>query len=147
MDLHIFWSDEASKFLPDKPTYAVRIFMSGLKEMPKLQESPHYLAIQEYTFDDNDGPLRAGPVSITPEIAESIVLDFAQYRDRVSALLVHCSKGINRSPAVAIALSETFELENDTESLKKIFTQRNQEVYRAITRAGLLCAAKKKWWR
>lgn len=136
MDLHIFWSDEASKFLPDKPTYAVRIFMSGLKEMPKLQENPHYLAIQEYTFDDNDGMFQVGPLSITPEIAEHIVLDFAKYRDRVSALLVHCSRGRNRSPSVAIALSEIFQLGNDTETLKRNFPHANREVYRAIMQAG-----------
>lgn len=111
--------------------------MSGQTGMEKLQESPHYVAIQEYTFDDNDGPhIQVGPVSITEEIAGSIVIDFAKYRDRVSALLVHCGRGRNRSPSVAIALSEIFHLGNDTKALKRNFPDANQEVYHAIMKAG-----------
>lgn len=109
MDLHILSLDVAEKFVPDKPTYALRIFSSRRTYEP-LPANPLYLRISEYIFDDNVGPFQAGPISITDDIAREMVIDFAKYRDQVSALLVQCDRGINRSPAVAVALNDVFGL-------------------------------------
>ena len=140
MDLHILSSFKAEKFMPSKPTYALRIFSSNhpslpIPEKPKLQASNHYIGIGEYTFDDNEWRAVVGPVSITEEIADSIVQTIEQFRHRMEALIVHCGRGINRSPAVAIALNDIFHFGHDSDALKKNFPQFNKDVYRAIKSA------------
>ncbi len=139
MDLHIMSSIGAIKHRPDKPTYAIRIYSSAFYEQVKgykLRESIFYRKIVEYIFDDNDRSFQAGPVTITNALADTIVGDFAENKAQTEALLVHCTQGQNRSPAVVIALNEIFTLGQNSEELCDRFKRYNRAVYRAIMEAG-----------
>ena len=136
MDLHIMSLSEAVGHQPVKPTYAIRIHSSFSDYKPELQKSHFYQRIAEYIFDDNDAFYQAGPVTITENIANALVRDFAESKNGVEALLVHCSRGKNRSPAVAIALNEIFNLGHNSEELKSRFNESNWAVYKAILEAG-----------
>src|SRR3989344_221992 len=85
---------------------------------------------------ENEPLFQAGPVTITEDIADSIVRDFAKHKDNVEALLVHCTRGRNRSPAVAIALNEVFSLGDNSNELKKEFHAYNKHVYKLVFEAG-----------
>jgi predicted protein tyrosine phosphatase len=138
MDLHILSWSEAEKFVPTEPTFAIRIFSSWDAERPCLVKSHLYVWIREYVFDDNNGIFRVWPVDISEEISSRIVADFAVFRDRVAALLVHCSRGINRSPAVAVALNEIFDLGHDSPLLKRTYSppeKWNITVYNSLIEA------------
>lgn len=139
MDLHIMSLRDAIAYVPDKPTHAIRIFSSFSLEARKFelrQASEHYRRIVEYVFDDNFPGFRAGPVSMTPNLADRLVKDFVDHRSQVQALLVHCTHGKNRAPAVAIALNEIFGLGHNTSELKTKFPESNWEIYRTILAAG-----------
>lgn len=139
MDLHILPRKEAIVFVPSKPTYAIRIFSSFHTELDRqllLRPSPNYRRIMEYIFDDNDIGGRSGPIDLTPQMALELVRDFAQHRDTVQALLVHCTLGKNRAPAVGIALNKIFALGKKHEELEKRFAEYNRLVYREILYAG-----------
>lgn len=132
MDLHILDSSGAEHFQPTKPTYAIRISLDGQTPFKELQNSPWYVKIAEYTFDDNYPGCKQGAVTLTPEMADTLVRDFAQFKDSIGALLVHCGQGKNRSPAVGIALNEGFGLGHDTEELKNRHNRYNRYVYKLV---------------
>ena len=136
MDLHILSLSEAVGFQPTKTTYGIRIYASNSQERYDLQESQLYTGTHIYVFDDNERLMRAGPVDITEEIADLLIRDFATQKDRTEALMVHCSRGKNRAPAVAIALNEVFDLGHDTLKLKAKHNGYNKLVYKFILRAG-----------
>jgi len=79
---------------------------------------------------------QTGPTTITKDIADTLVQDFAESRNSVEALLVHCTRGRNRSPAVAIELNEIFGLGHNSEELKDKFNESNWEVYKTILESG-----------
>ncbi|MBW2994805.1 hypothetical protein KY312_00485 [Candidatus Woesearchaeota archaeon] len=134
MELLITNQYAAEKHQPDKPTYAIRIFSSwhDKDDRGQLKESEFYSHIAEYVFDDCDEYYEAGPVYIDEKIAKQIIDDFANNRYGIECLLVHCSLGRNRSPAVAVALNEIFELGNNTEELKQKYNRFNKYVYKII---------------
>lgn len=138
MDLHILSLHKAVEFKPVKPTYAIRIFPSDMTDSHfELEKSFLYKKVVEYTFDDVSPNLfLEGYMLIDDAIADLIVKDFAEYREKVEALLVHCSRGKNRSPAVAIALNELFGLGYDTEKLKIKFPESNWYFYGKLIEAG-----------
>lgn len=131
MDLHIFGARDAREFQPEKPMYVIRIFSRYSHYFDrKPLVSPHYIAVKEYTFDDvwpEYNPERG--IIITDDIAEAILTDFIEGKDSVDALLVHCTRGLNRSPAVGIALNEIFGLGQDTDALKQKYKGATWYVY------------------
>lgn len=131
MDLHIFGAMQAREFQPEKPTYVIRIFSSYSHDFDrKPLVSPHYTAINGYTFDDVwPGMCPRGRIMITEDIAETVLRDFVNAKDSVDALLVHCTRGINRSPAVGIALNEIFGLGHDTDALKEKYPEATWYAY------------------
>lgn len=147
MDLHIFGKWDAQKFQPAKPTYAIRIFSSYSQDFDKkpLTDSPLYHRIVEQTFDDiwpdYLGVGFSNPIMFTEEMAASIIRDFSAHKDSIEALLVHCSRGINRSPAVALALNDIFGLGHDSVRLKAKYKEANWFVYdtlKAVARTIVL---------
>ncbi len=126
---------ESQAHQPVKNTYILRIHSSH-GPMPGLPHPEQYRRVVDYTFDDNDANYHSGPMTITNDIADIIVKDFADHRSWIESLIVHCTKGKNRSPAVAIALNEIFELGHDSSELKRIYKEANGDVYRAILAAG-----------
>ncbi len=137
MELYVLDRWEAESFDPPQQTYAIRIFSSYEPRSTRghLRYSELYKKVAEYVFDDNDEHYKAGSVTITPEIADIIVQDFARHKDSVDILMVHCTQGRNRSPAVAIALNEAFNLGFNTSELKCIFKEYNQYVYKIVSEA------------
>lgn len=135
MDLLVMPWWEAIMYQPEKKTYAIRIFNGEDKEAPKrdpLKSSPLYVCVAEYFFDDNDEFTRCGPVTIDEETARRMIEDFARHRESVECLLVHCFKGQNRSPAVAMALNEIFGLGHDASALRENYQSANKYVYKRI---------------
>ncbi len=129
---------DAVKHIPEPNTYGVRIAseFDFLNILP-LQESENWVKIFEYHFDD----IWPGYPGITPrdamfndDLAQKILSDFQEYKDRVDHLLVHCYAGQSISPAVAIALSEIFNLGHDPEIMKEKYPGYNQFIYEILLR-------------
>lgn len=134
MNIHILSAWDAQDFVPTKPTYGIRIFSTWQLKDPiePLVQSPFYIHVASYIFDDNDThPWRMenGPKWFDSELADLLITDFEKYKDSVDALMVHCSRGINRSPAVAIALNERYSLGQNGDALKQKYEMHNRWVY------------------
>lgn len=135
---------QAVSHCPAKPTYAIRIWSnfddSLFRGMFPLRGSANYKSVREYTFDAvSDQEKRL----LTPEIARQIITDFGEGRSECGELLVHCSKGESRSPAVAIALNEIFSLGEDMEKLKNVYSEANWRVYETILKEAEKLGLKK----
>ena len=139
MDIKIFGWEKASEYVPLEPTYAIRILNGPSwdvnKDYPPLIESPNYKQIKEYTFDDVDLEYCPNPrkdIFIDEKIAGKMLIDFRDGREGCLAFLVHCSRGQNRSPAVAIAFNEIFNLGQDGKVMREIYKARNVYVYEML---------------
>lgn len=133
--------EEAVAYQPQKPTYALRIFPSlfqlEVREFP-LQNSYFYIRVAEYVFDDNETEpfkMESGAAWIDENIAQMILDDFSQHRERIETLLVHCSGGKNRAPAVALALNESFNLGHDSKQLQQQYPEFNRHTHETLKRA------------
>ena len=147
MDLHVLPSADARDFRPDRPSYGIRIASPAYPgDIVTLNESPLWVHVADYFFSDTWPQMMAAgkrlgldqtrEVLFTDEMADGLVLEFDRYRAHCEALVVNCTRGINRSPAVAIALNEAFELGHDTTSLKNQYKESNWHVYRKVLEAG-----------
>ncbi|HIG92779.1 TPA: hypothetical protein HA234_01115 [Candidatus Woesearchaeota archaeon] len=143
---------QASQYQPQVSTLAIRIYdsysgSSNTSDIP-LQPSPHY-QILEYLIDDQDPDyylendptydirrLQQGHALFTPELATQLLHDFEKSQRGCLELLVHCTLGGSRSPAIAIALNEIFQLGNDSEEMKERYKPYNQFVYRLLKEAA-----------
>lgn len=139
MQIHILGYDEAEKHIPKVPTYAIRIwnthgFMRPMGRGP-LINSPNYKKIQSYEFDDISHP-ETGKICFDNNIAKKILIDFQQDFTGCEALLVHCTVGENRSPAVALALNQIFNLGNDSDELYDKFPELSRIVYTKCLQAS-----------
>jgi predicted protein tyrosine phosphatase len=127
MDLHIFRLRDAVEYVPSKPTYAIRLMSSNMAEELRtfpLKDSPLYVRVAEYIFDDVEpGRVERKDILFDERLAERVLREFDQDRRRCEALMVHCVMGQNRSPAVAIALNDIFNLGNDSEELKRKYSK------------------------
>ncbi|EKE28093.1 MAG: hypothetical protein ACD_3C00101G0004 [uncultured bacterium (gcode 4)] len=138
MELRILSLSESVAHTPEKPTYAIRIFNSRehLAHLFNLQKSDNYIWIDCYGFDDNEAHWRqCWPVSINEDIAKKIIENFIKYRERVDSLIVNCTRWINRSPSVAIALNDIFQLWADSDELFAKYPDYNHLVYVTLRRA------------
>jgi predicted protein tyrosine phosphatase len=137
MNIQIAWLMNACDYRPDNPTYAIRIWRPG-NEVFLLASSELWVWQDNYFFDDTWPEDRfrqkEGLQLITDEDAALIVRNFQRVKERVETLLVHCSRWVNRSPAVAIALAEWFWLRNPAEvdELKKVYKDATWYVYRKV---------------
>ncbi len=129
---------EAEKYIPKNPTYAIRILSSFQQRDPKLrfkslQPSSLYRVVHEYFFDDTF-PEIAKPkeVLFSSSLAEKMLRDFVIGRKGCEDLLVHCSLGKNRSPAVAIAFNDIFSLGENGFALSRLYDRSNWFVYNTL---------------
>jgi predicted protein tyrosine phosphatase len=141
MDLHILSRWDAEKFEPNKLTHAIRIFSSydSPSDRKSLRKSALYKHIGQYEFDDNDTHpilVKCGDKWLDEETAKQIISEFKENKGEVEALLVHCSRGENRAPAVTIALNDLFDLDNDSVSLREKYPHTNHFVYEMLMRVG-----------
>ncbi len=149
MDLRILSVLEAVKFVPEVKTATMRIYGGYPPENDcygALERNRNYVAEFSYVFDDVQG-LSAQEVEeasrqqpdenpdtafFSRNIANQIIRDFISVRERVECLMVHCRHGQGRSPGVAIALNEGFELGYDTVKLMKEYREFNRPVYEIL---------------
>ena len=137
MKIYIKGLETLFSFKPQFKTYAIRIW-SPSPVIPQLKkhlplDHPNFLCVQEYFFDDV-WPRHCSATSILFDgtLAQKILEDFNSGRKDCEALLVHCTAGKNRSPAVTIALNEVFKLGHNTAQLKAIYHEANWYVYRTL---------------
>ena len=141
----------AIQYTPKVPTLVIRILdsypESDNSSSLKLQDSSFFRTLG-YVFDDQDvdrllehypdydlEKLAKKNVLFNNELAKKILSDFEKLRNGCLDLLVHCTLGGSRSPAVAIALNEIFDLGHDSDELKKRYSAYNQFVYRLLIEA------------
>ncbi len=141
----------AIQYTPKVQTLAIRIFDSypgsDNSSSLKLQDSS-FFRILGYVFDDQDVDrllehypdydlegLTKRNLLFNDELAKKILSDFQRLRDGCLDLLVHCTLGGSRSPAVGIALNEIFDLGYDSGELKERFSVYNRFVYRLLKEA------------
>ncbi|MBU2637683.1 MAG: hypothetical protein KJ955_01800 [Nanoarchaeota archaeon] len=147
MEIKVMGFRKALAHTPLVPTLAMRIFDSDADPIIKrpLVCSPFY-KIYCYTFDDLDMDIIHAlypndksylrRVHFSEDIAKQILTDFENSRQGMLELLVHCTLGANRSPAVAIALNEIFGLGHNTDEMKTKYSAFNRYVYRLMKEAA-----------
>ena len=148
MKVHILsLRDILDEYTPKTHTYVVSITGStqadqALQNMiePTLK-NPLY-TVHRYTFDDITPKWGKG-LLLNQETARAIITDFATGHEHCQELVVHCFRGKNRSPAVAMALVELFGLDADVEALKRTYDEANLHVYNLLKEEGRKILEKK----
>lgn len=138
MEIIVLDSRHAQAYKPENPTYAIRIIGSNplwQESFGELQPSRLYKVVQKYVFDDIAFDFQEG-VRLDAVLAQRMLQDFKDKRKDCSVLMVHCTLGKNRSPAVAIAFNEIFNLGKDSERLKKEFPMYTRPVYKVLVRTA-----------
>lgn len=172
---------DALAFCPTAPTIAVRIhdpYPAGVEAWSRdadgrrwprntpahsLADSPHWVRMLAYSFDDIDLELRRASEAllidpsqedgfedrsqerpITEAIAEAMVRDFAEAYRGGEDVIFHCTGGVSRSPATALAFNALFDLGADRGELLRGHPAYNRSVYRALIEAGARLGIDKK---
>ena len=144
MELHILSLDEALRHTPKGPTYAIRILSgrdtrdSWVPNQLDAITSDMYLRQPRYFFDNicPEFKIEPGDILFDEEIARKIITDFQSQRSGCDSLVINCLAGINRSPAVGIALSEIFRLGQDVNALKEKYDKINSHIYSTMHMAA-----------
>ena len=150
MDIHILAASMLPKFIPRRQTIIMRIFDSELviKNPAKFPlRHPKFVGHFEYRFDDleviggseddeEDMAYLNDFVLFDRNLALRVIHDFQLvYRPTLKQdLLVHCYRGLSRSPAIAFGLNDLFKLGRDTIPFE--YPQYNKLVYREMIKAG-----------
>lgn len=96
-------------------TSIIRIYESS-GDILSLKHDSKFKNVFTYRFDDIDVDIKNNVseklYGISPDCAKQIIEDFKNIKDNTDTLIVHCMAGISRSPAIAFALNEIFNLES-----------------------------------
>lgn len=137
----------ATKYVPKtENAVAFRIWNSEVEWNNKygvLMKHRYPLGIFDYVFDDFavdtlrdiEDYIKEGVfdyLPITPELSKKLVADFLSVKDRAEEVLVHCTQGESRSPAVASALARIAGMEEESERVQLEFPSFNASVYQAV---------------
>jgi hypothetical protein len=173
--LHILGYAHAMQFIPIESTLAIRVWDVGTRDYvdargnydngpaAPLQESELWVGQLGFRFGDVDPDThelhvdkkRADEIReecansiITPKIAQKLVEAFSQHYKKATALLFHCNAGSSRSPAVAFAMKEIFQLDYDPAPRAKrvmtgILDSKVNKVGNLTVYNSLIAAAKK----
>lgn len=125
-------NDRASQFYGSEDLYKIKIV--GSNYIPREEASGKINGLYQYFFDDVNS--EADGILITPDISKNIIYDFEKNKNNYTGLLISCKYGAGRSPAVAMALNEVFNLGHDTFLMSKEFPQFNNYVFQQISRVG-----------
>ena len=141
----------AATYEPTERTKVIRLMDNQPEQRetyPPLKESPLYISVQEYFFNDENPDERwpTDPVAkdyelrrflqenkrlFDEDIAMKIMADFEDGQE-FKDLLVHCSAGISRSPAIAIAMNDIYGLGEDPLKMRTKYNKHNTFVYRIM---------------
>jgi hypothetical protein len=147
MELLIKPLEEAKFYVPKNKTYGIRISSEWayLDSFVDFVESDNWVKISSYLFDDVwpgmprlDGVLYGRETPLSVEKAGKILTDFQEHISEIEALLVVCTYGKNRSPSVAIALNDIFELGHDSEAMRQDYPGFRPFIYNTMLRAAKL---------
>lgn len=143
---------DALEYTPTDPTYAIRIknskTMTGDFEDRPLKESPFFEHVHTYIFDDvypefgwekqftTQQFSRERDTLFDDNLAKEIINDFIRGRGNCKTLLIHCSRGLNRSPSIAMALNDIFNLGENTEKLKLKYPNYRKWMYDLMIKAS-----------
>jgi len=117
----------AARLVMDEPYMVISIDSPG-KDVPPLADSPLRVGVLRVLFNDIRRP-KDGRTLFTRLQAREI-LDFVDaHLPQARAILVHCTGGLFRSPAVGAALSSILQGE---ERFFKAFHNRNPHVYETM---------------
>lgn len=138
MKLLILSLTDAVTHKPTRQTYAIRISSPGLSLAGfPLADSCLYSRIREYYFDDIEPSCVChDDVLFDSTMAEMMLRDFQEHKGCCKSLLVHCSRGRNRSPAVGMAFNEIFGFGYDPDKLKGRYPDANMHVYNVLKEAA-----------
>lgn len=129
--------EEVLKYNPLVPTYAIRIADYGTAgQLRPLILSSNYKRINIYEMSDGQ-PDAKGNGPIESCVAEKLIRDFIQVRldfKDLQDILIHCNEGRSRSPAVAGALNEIFNLGNPVWRISVDYPEYNIHVYNQLVR-------------
>jgi hypothetical protein len=70
------------------------------------------------------------------DVASNLLEHFKEHRNGLDSLVVTCHRGINRSPAVAMALNQIYKLGHNHEELIQTHPQANWYVYKVLLEAA-----------
>ncbi len=144
MTIYVMGCEEAAIFFPLRPTLVMRILNPGVESLAAPLRNSLLFCIKEYCFEDVDKDTLtrnypnfdlsrlAERQIFTPIIAQAILRDFSNEADNYKDHLFHCTQGISRSPAVAIALNELYLKNDEAAAMKKRFPKYNRYVYRLL---------------
>ncbi len=139
LKFHVMGRYEASTFMLNEPYIHIAVYTPGSPEVP-LMINPERIAVLQLCFHDvsnvrdkdwlrND--LKGTGIEIQPfteEQAQQIVEFINQYK-HIDNIVVNCDAGYCRSPAIAAAISKTFN-GNDEVFYKQY--RPNHHVYRTL---------------
>jgi hypothetical protein len=152
MKITILSLKEVQNYKPSHLSYLIRIFGNeeSYKESSHLEGSFVHSAV--YFFDDLDLYLESqsgkahlkkiihaeNPQIFHKNLALNILSEFDTYRRRepFQELVVHCYLGAGRSPAIAIALNEIFQLGAKTKDLINLYPEYNEYIFDVMILAG-----------
>jgi len=152
---------EAREFDPEELTLAVRIFDPGATKLEHnkpvpLKCSNLWLDEVRLEFEDLDiwGYQQEDGVALARRLQEErkcfdqcmagfILQEVARTIKKAQALMVHCNAGLSRSPAVARALVERFEIQPEWSGRRKRMMENgctgNEWVYRLLKKGEPPC--------
>lgn len=139
MNIFIIDRFNGSIYNPSDRTAMIRIFETDKTEMIPLVYKEKFDNVFEYFFDDIDKESWGDYRGINNEIAKQIIKDFATIKDKIDTLIVHCRAGVSRSPAVALALNDIFELNClDVKDFINMgcFSSHNRYVYKTMMKSA-----------
>jgi len=151
MDIIVLSAAKALDYRTINPVYAIRIFdwyESCYNPRDKQLTLPADSIVVSYKFEEYDRDFynqqevsghygerikKLQERAFNNDIAKDLITHFRDNRDGKLELLVHCQAGLERSPSVAQALNDLFELSEDY----NIDRVRKNFIYRTMMRVGL----------
>ncbi len=130
---------DALQFTPTRPTYLIQIdgsYSQGKFEeyFERVRSNPLYHYARQYRFDDVwPGMVGVeGKIILSPALANQMLDDFLEGQQDCEALLVHCARGKNRSPAVGLAFNRIFDFGLDHLALREKHPGYTLHVYQTL---------------
>jgi hypothetical protein len=126
MNLEILSFEKAMEYIPLENSYGIRLLNSHWEcYNPDLPKNNNWITINEYKFDDiwprgwkefqgedellnYEGWYHHRRVLFDENMAKKILNDFEKVKNKIENIVIHCTYGRNRSPAVGMALNDIY---------------------------------------
>ena len=137
MQFQVFGEKEVELFEPVGRAAIMRIQSSwAVRPYRPLKRADKYAQVFTYTFDDVITGLSSdADVRFSPRMAQQVLDDFDSVKTDLETLVVHCSRGKNRSPAIATGLAQACGLA-DHIALVRRHPMMNYDIYKTLVEAA-----------